>query len=68
MRIGDIAVVKPSFKPVYTIVTANAKPAVLLNIYRQPAGNTVTVADEVHREIEQHPAHAAPRRRTEVLV
>jgi CzcA family heavy metal efflux pump len=53
VRIGDIAAVQPSYKPVYTIVTANANPAVLLNIYRQPDGNTVTVADEVHKEIEQ---------------
>jgi CzcA family heavy metal efflux pump len=53
VRVGDVATVQPSHKPVYTIVTANAKPAVLLTIYRQPTGNTVTVADEVHREVEQ---------------
>jgi multidrug efflux pump subunit AcrB len=53
VRIGDIATVQPSYKPVYTIVTANAQPAVLLNIYRQPSGNTVMVADEVHKEIDQ---------------
>ena len=35
-------------KPVYTAVTANGKPAVLLNVYRQPDSNTVAVADEVH--------------------
>ena len=40
-------------KPVYTVVTANGKPAVLLNINRQPDGNTVQVADEVHTEIER---------------
>jgi CzcA family heavy metal efflux pump len=51
VRIADVAAVRPSVKPVYTIVTANGKPAVLLNIYRQPDGNTVAVADEVHREI-----------------
>ena len=39
-------------KPVYTVVTANGKPAVLLNINRQPDGNTVQVANEVHDEIE----------------
>ena len=39
--------------PVYTIVTANAKPAVLLNILRQPDSNTVVVADAVHAEIER---------------
>ena len=52
VRIGDIAAVQSSYKPVYTIVTANGNPAVLLNIYRQPSGNTVMVADQVHQEIE----------------
>jgi multidrug efflux pump subunit AcrB len=52
VRIGDIATVAPAVKPVYTIVTANGKPAVLLNINRQPDGNTVEVAKEVHDEIE----------------
>ena len=33
-----------SVKPVYTIVTANGKPAVLLSINRQPDSNTVQVA------------------------
>jgi len=52
VRIGDVATVTRSVKPVYTVVTANGKPAVLLNINRQPDGNTVQVADEVHHEIE----------------
>jgi len=51
--IADIAAVSPSVKPVYTVVTANGKPAVLLNINRQPDGNTVEVAREVHDEIEK---------------
>ena len=53
IRIGDLASVTPSVMPVYTIVTANAKPAVLLNIYRQPDSNTVVVANAVHAEIER---------------
>ena len=53
VRIGDVAQVAPNVKPVYTVVTANGKPAVLLNINRQPDGNTVQVADEVHAEIER---------------
>ena len=53
VRIGDIASVTRDVKPVYTIVTANGKPAVLLNINRQPDSNTVRVADEVHNEIAQ---------------
>ena len=36
IRIGDIASVAPSVAPVYTAVTANGKPAVLLNVSRQP--------------------------------
>lgn len=52
VRIGDLGVVKHSVKPIYTAVTANGKPAVLLNLYRQPDSNTVAVADLVHAEIE----------------
>jgi CzcA family heavy metal efflux pump len=52
VRVGDLGAVRPSVKPVYTIVQANGKPAVLLNINRQPDSNTVQVADEVHAEIE----------------
>ena len=51
VRIGDIASVTPGVKPVYTIVNANGKPAILLNINRQPDSNTVQVADEVHAEV-----------------
>jgi CzcA family heavy metal efflux pump len=53
IHIGDLGKVAPSVMPVYTIVTANARPAVLLNVYRQPDSNTVTVANAVHAEIER---------------
>ena len=53
VRVGDVASVAPGVKPVYTIVTANGKPAVLLNVNRQPESNTVQVADEVHTEVER---------------
>jgi len=52
VRIGDIAEVKPSVMPVYTIVTANGKPGVLLNVNRQPDGNTVAVTDAVNAELK----------------
>ena len=51
VRVGDVADVKPGVKPLYTIVTANGKPAVLLSINRQPDSNTVEVADEAHKTI-----------------
>jgi CzcA family heavy metal efflux pump len=53
VRIGDIATVTPSVMPVYTNVTANGRPAVLLNIFRQPDGNTVEVAKAVRAEIQR---------------
>jgi len=48
VRIGDLGKVVPGVKPVYTIITANGKPAVLLNINRQPESNSLDVANEVH--------------------
>lgn len=53
VRIGDVATVERSIKPVYTAVRANGKPAVLLNINRQPDSNTVDVASAVRAEVEQ---------------
>jgi CzcA family heavy metal efflux pump len=53
IRLGDIAAISPSVAPVYTVVTANGKPAVLLNVNRQPESNTLDVANEVHALVEQ---------------
>jgi CzcA family heavy metal efflux pump len=53
VRIGDIATVHAAVMPVYTIVTANGKPAVLLNIFRQADSNTVAVADAASQELDQ---------------
>ena len=53
VHIGDVATVTPAVKPVYTVVTANGKPSLLININRQPDSNTVQVANEVHAEIDR---------------
>ena len=53
VRIQEVGTVSPSVKPVYTIVTADTKPAVLVSISRQPESNTVAVAQEVHDEVAQ---------------
>ncbi|MBZ5521664.1 MAG: efflux RND transporter permease subunit [Acidobacteriia bacterium] len=53
VRIGDVATVQKAVRPLYTMVRANGKPAVLLNVNRQPDGNTVEVANEVHDEVER---------------
>ncbi len=51
IRVGDVATVEPSTMPVYTAVRSNGKPAVLLNITRQPSSNTVTVVNGVAAEM-----------------
>jgi multidrug efflux pump subunit AcrB len=51
IRIGDVAVTARSVAPVYTMVTANGKSAVLLSVNRQPDSNTLAVADQVHQQI-----------------
>ena len=53
VHIGDVSTVQPATTPLYTIVRANGKPAVLLNINRQPDSNTVDVANQVHAEIDR---------------
>src|SRR3974390_1155178 len=53
IRLGDIAKVAPSQAPVYTIVTANGKQAVLISVNRQPESNTLQVAREVHEKIAE---------------
>src|SRR5580704_6017147 len=53
VRIADVATVQPGVLPVYTNVTSNGQPAVLLNIARQPSSNTVAVADAVAAQIDQ---------------
>ena len=51
VRVRDVATVAPATEPVYTAVSANGKPALLLSVNRQPDSNTVQVADEVHQEM-----------------
>jgi CzcA family heavy metal efflux pump len=53
VHVGDVADVILAPMPVYTYVSANGKPAVLLNITRQPVSNTVAVADGIAAEINQ---------------
>ena len=53
VRVADVAAVQPGTLPVYTAVTANGNPSVLLNISRQPSSNTVAVADAVAAELDR---------------
>ena len=60
VRIADVASVQPGIEPLYTLVMANGKPAVLLNINRQPNANTIAVAEEAHAEVERIRAGLPP--------
>jgi CzcA family heavy metal efflux pump len=52
VRVADIASVEPGEAPVYQIVTANGRPAVLVNVHQQPDANAVELANAVNAEIE----------------
>ena len=47
VTVADVATVMAGVEPQYTIVTADGRPAALVNINRQPDANTVAVVDEV---------------------
>jgi hydrophobe/amphiphile efflux-1 (HAE1) family protein len=51
VTLADVASVGAGVEPQYTMVSADGRPAVLLNINRQPDANTVTVVDEVKSEL-----------------
>ncbi len=50
--LSDVATVTPGFEPRYTLVTADGKPAVLVNVMRQPEANTAVVVDAIKRELD----------------
>jgi CzcA family heavy metal efflux pump len=51
--VKDLARVVPGERPIYNIVTANGRPAVLVNVLQQPDGNAVQIAAAVNRELRE---------------
>ena len=51
VHVHDVGSVEESVEPIYTVVSANGKPALLMSVNRQPDSNTVQVADAVHQEM-----------------
>jgi len=49
--VKNLAQVLPGERPVYNIVTANGRPAVLVNVLQQPDGNAVEIANAVNAEL-----------------
>jgi CzcA family heavy metal efflux pump len=52
IRIKDFARVERAEEPVFNIVTANGVNAVLLNVYSQPDGSTLDIAQQLKQELE----------------
>lgn len=52
VRLGDVATVKLSTRPQWTRVDADGHPAVLLQIFQQPGGNTVRIARDIRRKMD----------------
>ncbi|MFB3778374.1 MAG: efflux RND transporter permease subunit [Bryobacteraceae bacterium] len=60
VAVKNLARVVPGERPVYNIVTANGRPAVLVNVLQQPDGNAVTIADAVNAELSDIKRSLAP--------
>lgn len=60
VRVSDVARVERWNEPVYTVVTANGRPSVLITIARQPSSNTVAVADAVAEEVRRLESNLPP--------
>jgi CzcA family heavy metal efflux pump len=52
IRLGDVGHVERTSEPVMNVVTANGQDAVLLNIFSQPDGSTLQIANDVHRQLD----------------
>lgn len=53
VRVSDVATVTESSLPLWTRVTADGSDAVLLNIFQQPASNSVQIARDVKAKLAQ---------------
>ncbi len=57
VRLGDVARVSLSHVPQWTRVNADGQDAVLLQVYQQPAGNSVQIARDVRQRLTDFAPH-----------
>jgi multidrug efflux pump subunit AcrB len=55
VRVRDVATVQDGSVPQWLRIVEDGKPAVLFNIYEQPDGNAVQIAQEVQRRLKAFP-------------
>jgi len=60
VAVKNLASVVPGERPTYNIVTANGRPAVLINVLQQPDGNAVQIVDAVNAELRDVKKTLAP--------
>jgi len=52
LRVDDVATIRWTSAPQWTRVVADGQDAVVLNVYQQPGGHTVRIADEIRARME----------------
>jgi CzcA family heavy metal efflux pump len=57
VRLGDVATVRKDTAPNFTRVTADGHNAVLFQVFQQPGGNTVQIAQEVKAKLDAARQH-----------
>ncbi|WHZ19923.1 MAG: RND efflux system, inner membrane transporter [Rhodanobacteraceae bacterium] len=54
VRVGDIATVQQGAEPKWVRVTADGKPAVLVQVFQQPAANSIAMVDAVKARLADY--------------
>lgn len=60
VRLSDVAKISPAAAPNWTIIQADGKPAVLLQIFQQPGGNTVQIINDVQTKLASYEPKLPP--------
>ena len=53
VKVRDLGIVRPGETPQYNRISADGREAVLLNVYGQPDCNTVAIADDLQKELQE---------------
>src|SRR5882757_314321 len=53
VTVADVATLRRATAPIWTRVTADGKDAILINIYQQPGGNSVQIANSVKTKLAE---------------
>jgi multidrug efflux pump subunit AcrB len=54
VRVGDIATVTRGVKPEWVMTGANGKPAILMQVFQQPAANSIAMVDAVKAKLASY--------------